>query len=679
MKTEEHDVEADNEKPKQLIRIGRTLRALEGREWWLWGFATVVTLVLTCGIISLAFHGSDFSANTLYSLTLREWLRALAALVLLFDIYTLYQHMQLQRLRRRLGERERLFHLITESVADMIAVVDRDGHRLYNSPSYQKVLGYSPEELGETSSLEQVHPDDRTKIVEASENAYHHNGGQCLEYRIRHKDGSWRILESRSSVIPTESADGESLVIVSRDITARRQAEALLEHRALHDELTNLPNRTLFVDRLQRAIAVSQRHADFKFAVFLIDIDEFKVFNDSLGYAAGDELLIQVARRLTSSVRSSDTISHQKSQRGDGETSDDAVARPGGDEFALLASELKNPSDAVRMSNRIQERFAMPFVVSGQEIIITASIGVAFSGGNTTDAKDMLRNAEIAMYRAKRAGKARCEVFDTAMQAEAVKRLQLETDLRKGIENSEFLVYYQPIVSLKTGSVVAVEALSRWERPNGIAMPSEFIPVAEETGMILQINHQLLRESCRQVRRWREEYSDHSGLRLNVNVTAKQLAEPDLSAQIDGILRETNLAPDSVDVEITENIAMLDAGRSSQILSEMSALGMHVSIDDFGTGYSSLSRLHRFSVDSLKIDRSFIFNMDLDEDSREIVRVIIVLAHNLGLRVTAEGIENRDQMKILTELGCDCGQGYLFSKPVAAENIQEMLAAKVVH
>jgi len=679
MKTEEHDVEADNEKPKQLIRNGRTLRALEGREWWLWGFATVVTLVLTCGIISLAFHGSDFSANTLYSLTLREWLRALAALVLLFDIYTLYQHMQLQRLRRRLGERERLFHLITESVADMIAVVDRDGHRLYNSPSYQKVLGYSPEELGETSSLEQVHPDDRTKIVEASENAYHHNGGQCLEYRIRHKDGSWRILESRSSVIPTESADGESLVIVSRDITARRQAEALLEHRALHDELTNLPNRTLFVDRLQRAIAVSQRHADFKFAVFLIDIDEFKVFNDSLGYAAGDELLIQVARRLTSSVRSSDTISHQKGQRGDGETSDDAVARPGGDEFALLASELKNPSDAVRMSNRIQERFAMPFVVSGQEIIITASIGVAFSGGNTTDAKDMLRNAEIAMYRAKRAGKARCEVFDTAMQAEAVKRLQLETDLRKGIEKSEFLVYYQPIVSLKTGAVVAVEALSRWERPNGIAMPSEFIPVAEETGMILQINHQLLRESCRQVRRWQEEFSDHSGLRLNVNVTAKQLAEPDLSAQIDGILRETNLAPDSVDVEITENIAMLDAGRSSQILSEMSALGMHVSIDDFGTGYSSLSRLHRFSVDSLKIDRSFIFNMDLDEDSREIVRVIIVLAHNLGLRVTAEGIENRDQMKILTELGCDCGQGYLFSKPVAAENIQEMLVEKVLH
>lgn len=669
---------SDNDKTVQQASTRRGLRAVEGREWWLWAFATLVTLVLTCGIISLAFHGGDFGANTLYSLSLREWVRGLAALVLLFDIYTLYQHMQLQRLRRRLSQRERLFHLITESVADMIAVVDRNGHRLYNSPSYQRVLGYAPEELEQTSSLDQVHPDDRSKVIEAAGNAYDGGSVGCLEYRIRHKDGSWRILESRSSAIPSDGAETESLVIVSRDITERRQAEALLEHRALHDELTNLPNRTLFLDRLQRAIAVSQRHPDFKFAVFLVDIDDFKVFNDSLGYLAGDELLIQVARRLISSVRSSDTVSHHKLQRNENEISEDAVARPGGDEFALMASELRHPSDAVRMANRIQERLARPFAVSGQEIKISASIGVAFSGDNTTDAKDVLRNAEIAMYRAKRAGKARYEVFDTAMQAEAVKRLQLETDMRKAIETGEFLVYYQPIISLETGEIVSVEALSRWEHESGMVMPSDFIPVAEDTGMILQINNQLLCEACAQVGRWQKGFPQNPALRLNVNVTAKQLAQPDLTAQIAGILRDTGLAPDSLDVEITEGIAMLDADRSAQILSDMSALGMHVAIDDFGTGYSSLGRLNKFSVNSLKIDRSFIFNMDLDEDSREIVRVIIVLAHNLGLRVTAEGIENKEQMRILTELGCDCGQGYLFSKPVPAEKLQEMLGVKAL-
>jgi PAS domain S-box-containing protein len=665
----------DSEKSTQAPQNRQGLRSVEGREWWLWGFATLVTIVLTCGIISLAFHGSDSRTNILSSLSLREWVRGLSALVLLFDIYTLYQHMQLQRLRRHLNERDQLFHLITDSVADMIAVVGPKGHRLYNSPSYEKVLGYTPEELSHSSSLEQVHPDDRAQVIEAAQNAFQNGCSHCLEYRMRHKNGGWRILESRSSVIPS-STEGKSLVIVSRDITERKQAEALLEHRTLHDELTNLPNRTLFLDRLQRAIAAFQRHPDFKFAVFLIDIDEFKIFNDSLGYPAGDELLIQVARRLTSSVRSSDTVSHHKNHRIDGSSSDDAVARPGGDEFALLASELQHPGDAVRMATRLQERLAQPFAVSGQEITISASIGIAFSGDGAVDAKDILRNAEIAMYRAKRAGKARCEVFDAAMQVEAVKRLQMESDMRRAVENREFLVYYQPIVALRTGELVSVEALSRWERSTGMVMPSEFIPVAEETGMILSINHQLLSQACEHVHGWQCDYPDCASLRLNVNITAKQLAHPDLVREIADVLQKTDLAPSSVELEITEGIAMIDAGRSAQVLSEMSALGMQVSIDDFGTGFSSLSRLQRFAVDGLKIDRSFIFNLDLDEDSREIVRVVIVLAHNLGLKVTAEGIENEDQRRILTELGCDHGQGYFFSRPVAAVGIQQMLATK---
>ena len=667
----------DNHNSTRIAHSGRGLRYLEGREWWLWGFAMLVTVVLTIGIASLAFHGGEVRTNVIDSRSLREWVRGLAALVLLFDIYTLYQHLQLQRLRRRLSEREQLFHLITESAADMIAVVDRQGHRLYNSPSYEKVLGYTAQELGETSSLEQVHPDDRLLIKEAAQNAFQNGTSQCLEYRIRHKNGAWRVLESRSSVIPGGHGETEALVIVSRDITDRKQAEALLEHRTLHDELTNLPNRTLFLDRVQRAIAVAQRHSDFKFAVFLIDIDEFKVFNDSLGYFAGDELLIQVARRLSSSVRSSDTISHRKNERIEKDNSEDAVARPGGDEFALLASELRGPSDAVRVATRLQERLAQPFAVGGQEITISASVGVAFCGDGAVDAKDMLRNAEIAMYRAKRAGKARCEVFDTAMQVEAIKRLKLESDMRRAVENRDFLVYYQPIVSLQTGQIVSVEALSRWELPTGIVMPSEFIPVAEETGMILPINHQLLYQACEQVHRWQTEYPELSNLRLNMNITAKQLAQPDLARQIADALLVTGMNPGSVDLEITEGIAMVDAVRSAQILSEMSALGMHVSIDDFGTGYSSLSRLQRFAVDALKIDRSFIFNLDLDEDSREIVRVVIVLAHNLDLKVTAEGIENEDQRRILIELGCDYGQGYLFSRPVAPEQLHQMLTTTV--
>lgn len=649
------------------------IRQVEGREWWLWGFATAVTLGLTAGIISLAFHGPELTGNSVYFQTLKEWVRGLAALVLLFDVYTIYQHLQLQRMRRRMGEREQLFHLITESVADMIAVVDRKGHRLYNSPSYQKILGYTSEELGTSSSMEQVHPEDRERVLQAAAKAYLNADGECLEYRIRHKDGSWRILESRSSVMRGRSNGQEQLVIVSRDITARKQAEALLEHRSLHDDLTNLPNRALFLDRLQRAIAVSRRHPDFKFAVFLIDIDEFKVLNDSLGYSAGNELLIQIARRLTSCLRRTDTISHRNHSETEVMAADDTVARPGGDEFAVLAAELRHPTDAIRMSTRLQQRLAQPFAVNGQEINVTASIGVVFSGDHGESAQDVLRNAEIAMYRAKRAGRACCEVFDPEMQAEAVKRLHLETDLRRAVELGEFRVYYQPLVSLETTEVVGLEALSRWQRSDGVVMPSEFIPVAEETGIILAINQQLLYEASEQVRRWQKASPANSQLGLSVNITARQFTQPDLASQIAEALQKTNMDPGCIDLEITEGIAMLDADRSADVFSQLDALGVRVSIDDFGTGYSSLSRLHRFPVDSLKIDRVFVSGMNHDRESLEIVRVIIALAHNFGLKVVAEGIETREQMNRLKDLGCEYGQGYLFAPPLDAVSVEELL------
>jgi len=647
---------------------------LEGREWWLWGFAVAVTLVLTFGILSLTFPGFHPPSNEFYSLSLKEWVRALVALVLLFDIYTVYQHLQLQRMRRRLAQRERLFQLITENAADMIAVVDRQGRRLYNSPAYEKMLGYGQEELAATSSMEQVHPQDRARVLEAAEKAHRTGRGERLEYRIRHKDGTWRVLESTANALPGKNGETDGLVIVNRDITERKRAETLLEHHAFHDELTDLPNRALFLDRLQRAIAISRRHSDFKFAVLFIDVDEFKVFNDSLGHNAGDDLLIQISLRLAACLRHVDTISrHRPSKNPDTALGESMLARPGGDEFVVLAEELRDPSDAIRMSERIQERLAIPFIVKGHEIVISVSLGIVFSSASSLLASDVLRDAEIAMYRAKRAGKARCEVFDSGMQADAVKRLHLETDLRKGLDLDEFRVHYQPLVSLHDGRVVGFEALTRWQRPQGIVMPGEFIAIADEIGITLPMNRRLLREACEQICRWQALFPSKSALSVSVNITARQFAQPDLAEQVGEILRQTCTDPRCVDLEITENITMADADRSAVVLSQLKALGVRLSIDDFGTGYSSLSRLRRFPVDILKIDRTFISGMDHDEDTREIVRIIVMLAHSLGLKVVAEGIEHPEQVVALKRLGCEWGQGYLFSKPADAAAIEQFL------
>ena len=649
------------------------IRQVEGREWWLWGSAVAVTLVLTFGIFSLTFPGFHLPTDNAYSLSLKEWVRALAALVLLFDIYTIYQHWQLQRVRRKLAQRDRLFQLITENAADMIAVIDRNGQRLYNSPAYQKVLGYGAEELAATSSMDQIHPDDRARVLEASAKARNTGRGERLEYRIRHKDGSWRFLESTASAIHSPQGENDGLVIVNRDITERKRAEEKLAHQSFHDGLTDLPNRALFLDRLQRTITLSQRHTDFKFAVLFIDIDEFKVFNDSLGHDAGDGLLIQIARRLSASLRGADTVSRPRLGNAKHPVAESTLARPGGDEFTVLIEDLHDPSDAVRVAERIQERLAIPFDLNGQKIVLTVSIGIAFSSNGGVEAQDVLGDAEIAMYRAKSTGKARCEVFDHAMHAGAIKRLQLETDLRKALELNQFRVYYQPIVSLGSGQIVGFETLSRWQRPEGLVMPGEFIAIADETGIILPINRQLLYDACRQLRSWQQLFPSDPPLTININITSKEFAQPELASQIGKTLQETGVDPGCVNVEITETIAMADAGRSSVVLSELKALGVCLDIDDFGTGYSSLSRLQAFPVDALKIDRAFISRIDTDPETHEIVRIIVMLAHGLRLKVVAEGVETPRQAEMLKEIGCEMAQGYLYSKPAPAETIEQLL------
>jgi PAS domain S-box-containing protein len=649
------------------------MRQVEAREWWLWGFAVTVTLVLTAGIVSLTFSGPHLLQNSEW-LDLKEWVRGLACLVLLFDIYTVYQQLQLQRVRRELNERNQLFEVITENAADMIAVIDCAGNRLYNSPAYQKVLGYSLQELKVTSSAEQIHPEDQQRVLEAAEKARLSGRGERLEYRMRHKDGSWRILESVATAIPNEEGQTERLVIVNRDITERKRAEETLAHNALHDALTNLPNRTLFLDRVRHALILSQRHTTYKFAVLFIDLDEFKIFNDSLGHAAGDALLIQIARRLNVSIRGVDTISRSGLiQSTSTVASEEILARMGGDEFTVLLEEIRDCGDAIRVAERIQERLSIPFIVEGQEVVTTASIGIAFCATSYSNSEELVRDAEIAMYRAKREGKARCQVFDNAMHAFAVKRLRLETDLRRALELGEFRVHYQPIVSLQSGKIVGFEALSRWERPEGLLSPAHFIQIADETGIILPMNRLLLREACQQLRAWQSQFPCDPPLTISVNITPKEFAQPDFAAQMGTILGEVGIDPSSVDVEITETIAMADPQRSNLVLSELKTLGVHLSIDDFGTGYSSLSRLQGFPVDALKIDRTFISKMDTDSETNEIVRIIIMLAHNLGLKVVAEGAETAEQVSLLKQLKCELVQGYFFARPGDHAAAQELL------
>jgi diguanylate cyclase (GGDEF)-like protein/PAS domain S-box-containing protein len=646
-------------------------RQIEGREWWMWGLAVSVTLALTAGIVFLTFFGEHTSNSGSYWTDLRDWVRGLAALVLLFDIYTMYQHLQLQRMRRRLAAREQLFQLITENAADLIAVVDNNGTRLYNSPAYQRVLGYSANELSSSSSLEQIHIEDRDRVARAATKARDSGRVQRLEYRMRHKDGSWRVLESTASPIRDSGNSIQGLVIVNRDITERKRAEEMLAHSAFYDGVTNLPNRTLFADRLQHAVLRSHRHSDYEFAVLFIDIDEFKVFNDSLGRSAGDDLLIQVAGRLAASFRDTDTVS--RSAELELNSIQGGLARLGGDEFTVLLEDVLNPSDAIRVAERIQQKLAIPFAADGQQIVISASIGVVSSRNSYSSAEEVLRDGEIAMHRAKQAGRARCELFDPAMHSRAVQRLRLETDLRRGLENGELLVYYQPIICLASGKIAGFEALSRWQTPRGLVSPAEFIPIADETGLIIPMNQALLRVACQQLRDWQDRFGYDPPLTMSINLAPKQLGIPELATEISTVLRDISVAPENISFEIMETVAMEDAERALMVLSELKALGVRLSIDDFGTGYSSLSRLPRFPIDALKIDRSFISDMQSDGESREIVRLIIMLAHSMGLKVVAEGTETLIQIEELKLLDCEMAQGYFYSPPVSAQSASDLL------
>jgi diguanylate cyclase (GGDEF)-like protein len=428
-------------------------------------------------------------------------------------------------------------------------------------------------------------------------------------------------------------------------------------HAAFHDSLTGLPNRAMFTELLKAEIESSKRRVNHMFAVLFLDLDRFKNINDSLGHTHGDLLLVAFAERLERTLRPVDTL-----------------ARFGGDEFAIMLSGMTDTTDAVRVAQRIQDELTKPFVLDKNSAFATASIGIALSSSGYDRPEDILRDADTAMYRAKENGKARYEVFDHGMHAKAVSRLQLESDLRHAIEHNEFCVYYQPIVSLQTGRLSGLEALVRWNHPRrGLVSPADFIPVAEETGLIVPIGQWVLNEACQHIRRCQVESPGHRSLSLSVNLSARQVAQPDLLDRIKDALETSKLSAHCLKLEITESVVMENAEAAALMFKQLRALGVQLSIDDFGTGYSSLSYLHRFPLNYLKIDRSFVMRLTTDNDNA-IVRTISTLARNLGMEVIAEGIETEEQYQQLRMLGCEYGQGYLFSRPVDSASVARLLA-----
>lgn len=464
------------------------------------------------------------------------------------------------------------------------------------------------------------------------------------------------------------------------EITAYKQIEALLRHEALHDELTGLPNRTFFLDRLQQAVLIlspplplegepksskQAQNSSLFFALLFLDIDRFKLINDSLGHWMGDQLLVLIAQRLKTVLRPGDTI-----------------ARLGGDEFGLLLEGLQDHSEAIAVAQEIHQCLATPFHLYSafldpaspdseatfHEVFTNASIGITFSDAHGDRPEQFLRNADIALHRAKSKGRARYEVFNSTMHERAVALLQLENDLRRAVERSEFVVYYQPIVSLDIGRITGFEALVRWQhRDRGLVSPLEFIPLAEETGLIVPIGLWVLRQSCLQLRTWQTQFPSYPPLTISVNLSGKQLAHPHFVEQVDQILQETQLEPGSLKLEITESVLMENAEAAAALLAQLRAQQIHLCVDDFGTGYSSLSYLQRFPINMLKIDKSFVSKMIVSEENLEIVKAIITLASNLGMYVTAEGVSSEAQLVKLWALNCDYGQGFLFSKPVDSE------------
>ena len=573
-------------------------------------------------------------------------------------------HTQLARKKAEeaLRDSEERYALAMRGANDGLWDWNRRTNDIYFSPRWKAMLGCHENEIDNSVEgwFARVHPEDRERLETA---LAAHCEGQTEhfehEHRILHQDGTYRWVLSRGLAVHDTAGSATRMAGSQTDITERKVA----------DGLTGLPNRILFIERLDHALERVKRDKSLMFAVLLLDLDRFKVVNDSLGHVAGDELLIALSHRLETSLRSSDTVARLGSAP--------TMARLGGDEFTILLDRIKNVNDATCVAERLQQQLATPFTIHGHEVFTTASIGIALSATGYDRPEEIVRDAETAMYRAKTHGKACYEVFDTDMYARAVTLLQVEIDLRWAVERQEFVVFYQPLVDLHSGQLVGFEALVRWQHPQrGLVSPLEFIPTAEETGLIVPIGAWVLRAACEQMYLWQQQFPTPRPLAVSVNLSCKQFVQADLVEHVEHVLRDTGLEPHSLKLEITESVLMEQTSSITTMLGRLHALGVQLSLDDFGTGYSSLSYLHRFPLDTLKIDRSFISGISDGEqsgDGSEIARTILPMAKNLNLDVVAEGVETGEQLALLKKLLCKYGQGYYFSKPLSAEETEQLL------
>jgi diguanylate cyclase (GGDEF)-like protein/PAS domain S-box-containing protein len=538
---------------------------------------------------------------------------------------------------------------------------DVETGRVYYSPRWKAMLGYDEGEIGDGLGewLDRVHIDDLPRLrADIDAHLRHDKENLSCEFRIRHRDGHFRWVLCRGIAVKDPERATLRAAGSLTNITDRKLAEEQLHFEATHDSLTGLANRNLLADRLTHSLARSNRDPENRFALLFIDLDEFKVINDSLGHQVGDRLLIEVARRLSACARKVDTIARIPG---------DHVARIGGDEFVMLLEDLASPEDALRVAERIHGALAEPFSLGGHDLVARGSIGIATSDASYSRPDEVLRDADIALYQAKQAGKSCTCMFDPQMHERAMTRWSTETELRRAIERDEFELHYQPIVD-GTGRLTALEALVRWRHPSrGLVMPDAFISVAEETGLIVPLGKLVLASACRQLRRWQREIPSFAEMAVGVNISHRQFVSPAVIDDVARILAEAELAPQNLRLEVTESAAMQNAAQTIETMAQLRAMGVLIYMDDFGTGYSSLSQLQRMPLDALKIDRSFVKDMNRDETSRSIVESIIALAHTMRLRVIAEGVETEAQASRLAASGCDYLQGYHFGRPMSVE------------